>query len=96
MKKYFLVYDDETKYFKKQRDCLLNSVKEFSDFETITFKRGDIEKDFVEKNQHILQIKRLNGAALWKPYIISKTLEQLEEGDLLFYMDCNYCFLLFS
>ena len=39
MKKYFLVYDDETEWFTHQRNNLLNSVKKFSDFETISFKK---------------------------------------------------------
>jgi hypothetical protein len=93
MKKYFLVYDDETKWFALQRNNLLNSVKKFSDFETISFKKSEIDKDFLEKNKHIFQIPVGDGAWLWKPYIIDKTLEKLNDGDLLFYMDANYYFL---
>lgn len=93
MKKYFLVYDDETKWFRKRRNNLLDSVKKFSDFETITFKKKDIDKEFLEKNKHIFQIPVGAGAWLWKPYIIDKTLEKLDNGDLLFYMDANYYFI---
>jgi hypothetical protein len=93
MKKYFLVYDDETKWFTRQRNNLLNSVKKFSDFETISFKKSEIDKDFLEKNKHIFQIPVGDGAWLWKPYIIDKTLEKLNDGDLLFYMDAKYRFV---
>lgn len=93
MKKYFLVYDDETEWFTYQRNNLLNSVQKFSDFETISFKKSEIDKDFLEKNKHIFQIPVGDGAWLWKPYIIDKTLEKLNSGDLLFYMDANYYFL---
>lgn len=93
MKKYFITYDDETQYFKKQREDLIDSVKKFSDFETISCKRSEIDANFLEKNKHIFQIPVGGGAFLWKPYIVDKTLETLEEGDLLFYMDSNYYFV---
>jgi len=93
MKKYFLVYNDNTHTNNMLQ--LLNSVNQFStDFKIIIFNKVDISPDFIEKNKEILSCKRGGGYWLWKPYIISKILEdQLQEGDLLFYMDSKYFFL---
>jgi hypothetical protein len=93
MKKYFLVYDDEKHDYEKLRKNLLESVKKFSNFETILFKRSNIDKEFIEKNKHIFQIPVGDGSWLWKPYIIHKTLEKVEYGDLVFYMDASYFFV---
>ena len=93
MKKYFLVYEDNNPLYIKKRDTLLDSVKKFSNFEIISFKKSEIDKAFLEKNKHIFQIPVGDGAWLWKPYIIDKTLEKLNDGDLLFYMDASYYFV---
>ncbi len=47
----------------------------------------DLEDSFKEKNQKILSCKRGGGYWLWKPYVVKKTLEQLQNGDYLFYCD---------
>jgi hypothetical protein len=93
MKKYFLVYNDTTHIEHMLK--LLNSVKMYGkDFEIIIFNKTDICPEFVEKNKEILNCSRGGGYWLWKPYIISKTLdEKLQEGDLLFYIDSKYFFL---
>jgi len=38
---------------------------------------------FIENN------KRGYGYWIWKPYIIKKTLDQMEDGDILLYLDCG-------
>jgi hypothetical protein len=93
MKKYFLVYNDNTHANDLER--LLESVRKYSDFEIIIYHKSDISLDFIEKNRKILEEKRGGGYWLWKPYIIWKTLDdnKLEEDDLLFYMDSKYFFL---
>jgi len=93
MKKYFLVYNDDTHTQHLER--LLESVRKYSDFEIIIFNKSDISLEFKEKNKKILEEKRGGGYWLWKPYIIWKTLDEkkLEDGDLLFYMDSKYFFL---
>ena len=92
MKKCFLTYDDERGHFDNLRAQLLASVREHSDFETLSFKKSNIDVDFLEKNQHIFKISVGDGVWLWKPYIILKTLEKMDDGDLLFYMDSSYYF----
>ena len=72
MKKYFLVYNDDT--HTKDLERLLESVRKYSDFEIIVFDKKDISLEFRGKNREILEEKRGGGYWLWKPYIIWKTL----------------------
>lgn len=59
-----------------------------------------IDKEFYTANRDVLSIKRGAGEWLWKPYIILKTLKDMNEGDFLFYCDsgafmirsCQYLF----
>lgn len=93
MKKYFLVYNDDS--HTEDLDVLLDSVRIYSDFEIIIFDKKDISPEFIEKNKEILDCERGGGYWLWKSYIICKTLddETIQQGDLLFYMDSKYFFL---
>ena len=89
-KKYFLVYDDETGRYDLQG--LIESVQKYSSFQIIVFKKSEIDPSFVQAHQHILSLPRGGGYWLWKPYIIHKTLERIEKGSFLFYMDSSYMF----
>lgn len=58
----------------------------------IEYSDKDIDAKFMEDNKSILSQKRGNGLWLWKPYIISKTMYGLKNGDLLFYCDSGSIF----
>jgi GR25 family glycosyltransferase involved in LPS biosynthesis len=90
-KKYFLVYNDGT--HNTHINNLLQSVVKYSDFNIIIFNKTDIDAKFLEDNKNILELPRGGGYWLWKSYIINKTLEELHDNDLLFYMDSKYFFL---
>lgn len=53
----------------------------------IEYSPESIDDDFLEKNKLILKNKKGGGYWLWKPYIINKTLDIINEGDYLFYCD---------
>lgn len=54
----------------------------------------DIDKNFYNKNQKILDFRRGAGYWLWKPYFILKTLEENADfGDYIFYCDSGAYFL---
>ena len=79
--------------YKKAQKLNSWTAKIFGGFKNvIEFGPDDIDKDFYEKNKKILDIKRGNGLWLWKPYIINKTLENLNDGDIVFYCDSGACF----
>lgn len=56
-----------------------------------SFQKKDIDRDFFNANENILNQKRGDGYWLWKPYFIQKILNQLESTDVLFYIDAG-CF----
>lgn len=47
----------------------------------------DLDEDFKIRNKVILNEYRLAGYAVWKPYIVLKTLRELEDSEFLFYCD---------
>ena len=55
----------------------------------IEYGPQDIDPDFAAKHREILSQKRGFGYWLWKPYIIQKTLREINEGDYLFYIDAG-------
>jgi len=91
--KYFLIYDDETNVYKENIDRLIDSIKKYSDFEIIIFKKSDIDNEFLEKNKNILNCKRGGGYWLWKPYIINNILTKINDDDSIFYLDSSYYFI---
>jgi hypothetical protein len=72
---------------------MLASIRAHSQFEIIVFKKSAIEPDFLERHRDIFVLPRGAGYWLWKPYIIKKTLERIEKGSLLFYVDSSYKFV---
>lgn len=61
--------------------------------QVIQYNRNDIDKEFYQKNKEILIEKRGGGYWLWKPYIVKKTLEQLNGGEYLIYSDSGACYI---
>lgn len=85
MKKYHINYANG-RYLQAQKYCS-DSAKQFGFDEVISYSLGDIDPEFYYKNKNILDQSRGAGFWLWKPYFISKTLERMENGDLLVYSD---------
>ena len=59
----------------------------------IEFSPEDIDSDFFNKNSKILSTKRGAGLWLWKPYFVNKVLNELKDGDYLFYSDSGAFFI---
>ncbi len=55
--------------------------------EIIEYTPKDIDPAFFNKNKVILKSRRGNGYWLWKPYIIKRSLEKMQYGDYLCYLD---------
>ena len=54
---------------------------------------NDLETEFREKHQKILQERRGAGYWIWKPYLILRTLKKLNDCDYLFYCDSAAYFI---
>jgi hypothetical protein len=72
---------------------LCKQVNTFNLFTSITAYTGIyLTKDKTFWKQHgtfVTKHKRGFGYWLWKPYLILKTMNQLKDGDILFYLDCG-------
>jgi hypothetical protein len=92
MKKYLINYADQT-YYKSQKQNTESALKIGGFDEVISYGVKDLDQEFKDKNKFILDHKRGAGFWIWKPYIILKTLEKINEGDLLFYSDAGCVFI---
>jgi hypothetical protein len=57
----------------------------FNDFKCFT--ENDIDNEFKEKYKEVWTMPKGAGYWIWKPYIISKMLEQINENDIVVYID---------
>ncbi len=91
MKKYHINYA-HIRFFSSQKKNSQSAIKIGGFDESINFKYEDIDEEFVLKNNHILSKPRGVGYWIWKPYIIFKMLEKIDDGDVLFYTDSGCLF----
>lgn len=83
--KYMINYANSN-YARTQKLCSKSGLI-FGFDKIIEYSEKNIDKEFKAKNAEILRQKRGNGLWLWKPYIIKKTLDEMNYGDILFYCD---------
>lgn len=57
------------------------------------FSPSDIEDSFLKENKSIFSYDRGHGLWIWKPYFILKVLQEINEGDYLFYCDAGTYFI---
>ena len=58
-----------------------------------SFSPTDIAKEYYKEHEDILREKRGNGLWLWKPYFINKVLNEVNDGDIVFYADSGSFFV---
>jgi len=88
---YFLVYNDNT--HTKNINQLIKSMEKYGpEFKIIIFHKEQIDTEFYNQHRNIMEEKRGGGYWLWKPYIINRILNEIEEGDILLYLDSSYYF----
>lgn len=54
---------------------------------------GDLDPRFVEAHRDTLVSSRGAGYWLWKPYVVARVLDELDDGDLLWYADAALHFV---
>lgn len=89
-KRILINYADE--HYQKAQRLQTKTAKIAGFTEVIEYGPEDIEETFRNNNKEIFEYKRGNGLWLWKPYLIKKTLESMEDGEILFYCDSGACF----
>jgi len=81
----YITYASGKKYLDVADDIVNKSKNFFND--TILYGIGDIDENFYNKNKKIFESTIGAGYWLWKPYLILKALETIEENDIVFYLD---------
>ena len=93
MKKHFITFGGGGQNYYDAVNRLVNQVKELNLFDNIHYLTDkDLQNDdyFWQKHSSfILNNKRGYGYWLWKPYVIKKTIEKMNDGDILLYLDCG-------
>lgn len=92
MKKYLVNYADRA-YYESQKNNTNTGLSVGGFDQVFQYGKSDLDGNFCEKNRTILDMHRGAGYWLWKPYVILKALEQIEDGSLLFYSDAGIIFL---
>jgi len=86
MNKVLISYAHITHYNAQKDNCRTGT--RFGGFDNvIPYNDCDLEDDFKKANESILSERKGAGFWLWKPYIILKTMNMLNEGDYVFYND---------
>ncbi len=87
-----LCYANYNYYLAQQR--LLASARQFNDFdEYYAFAPWDVDSDFRKTHAKIFENTRGDGYWLWKPYFINQMLDNMAEGEILFYIDSDAYFI---
>lgn len=90
---YLLTFGGPSEDYHEAVNRLRRQGLEFGIFnEIFAYTEEDLKIDSSFWNLHsnfILNNKRGYGYWIWKPYLIRKTLERLNNGDLLLYLDCG-------
>lgn len=89
---YAINYAD-TKFETNRRYNTKSAYKYGKVDKVIEYSPNSIDNVFFEENKKIFSYKRGNGLWLWKPYVILKTLNIIEDGDFLIYSDAGSYFV---
>lgn len=82
------------KDFKKQQWWNTKTAKLFGGIDNvIEYGPADIDPDFLEKNNRLFEYSKGFGNYFWKPFLIHKTLKNLNDGDYLVYADSGTVFI---
>ncbi len=89
--KHYINYADVN--FRKAQFYASTSARLLGGFDVCRqYSPADIDGEFKEKHNHILNLQRGGGYWLWKPYFILRSLREINYGDYLFYGDSGVLF----
>lgn len=92
MKKYLANYAHKT-HLHSQINNSQSALSTGGLDEVFSYGYSDLDEEFKEKNKKILEQERGAGYWLWKPYIIKKSLEKINNDEILFYSDSGISFI---
>ena len=80
-----------SRHFDNRYNNIINLGKQCGLFDTFNcFREQDIDNEFKNKYREVWNMSQRGGGYwIWKPYIISKMLEQINDNDILVYIDAG-------
>ena len=92
MKKYLVNYSNNSHYNSQTQNT--NSALTTGGFDSVfSFKYPDLGDNFINENVKILSQQRGAGYWIWKPFVIKKALESIDENEILMYSDSGISFI---
>jgi hypothetical protein len=71
--------------FHTRPSCLLHGVDEVR-----IWGPADLDQEYIKRNSHILHETRGKGLWIWKHYVEYMTMREMNEGDILLYIDSDF------
>jgi hypothetical protein len=85
---HFITYSNNA--FKKSKQQLCKEIQQSTWFDTITsYSPNDLDSNFSKKYNHVLKQPRIGGYGIWRPYIIKQKLLEMNDNDILIYLDAG-------
>jgi len=76
--------------FSNSKNRLIGQLEQYGLFNYVkAYGPEDLDSDFTSRFKHILSQSRIGGYGIWRPYIIKKEMEKLNDGDFLMYIDAG-------
>jgi|15BtaG_2_1085339.scaffolds.fasta_scaffold01537_4 hypothetical protein len=82
-----IVISFATGRFIESQKLLEKKSYEMGADKVISYNRDSLDSKFISENYNILKHSRGSGYWLWKPYLIKKTLDECNVGDVVVYCD---------
>lgn len=80
--------------YRKQQDACTRSALRYGKAErVISYTEKDLPEDYFIDNPQVTSYGRGFGLWLWKPYLILRAMDELKDGDILFYIDSGAVFI---
>lgn len=87
-KSYFITFGNDL--FKNQRERLRNQATELGWFDSIVIESPETIQNFITLHRSFFENNNRGfGYWIWKPYIILRLLNEMKDGDFLFYVDAG-------
>ena len=85
---HFITYGDSV--FEKSKNRIFNEATSSGWFDTVSkYGPEDIDDNFKNRFKNVLSSKRGGGYWIWKPYFIKNKLNEINDGDILIYLDAG-------
>ncbi len=90
---YVINYADGQPYEKYRKICTKSAYLHGKADKVIEYSKTDIPQTYKNAHREIFSYQRGAGLWLWKPYLVNKALDSINDGDWIFYTDGGSIFI---